>query len=316
MATIAPPKLSWQALHPSNWSAWFTIGFLLFLSLLPSRLSWFLGRWLGRLSSKLLRSRLRIAERNLELCFPQMSKLERQRLLAQHFERLGLALVDTASAWFWPQWRFEKHMQVQGREHLEQFREAQPQGGLLLISMHFYNLEWVARMFGTLEPGVGVYRPNRNPVYEHFQHKARIRCNRYLVDKRDVRGMVKTLRDGLALWYLPDHDYGRRGSTFAPLFAVEDAATVTGTATLAKVKNTQVIAIYAKRDLKKRSHTLVIEPVSDNYPSGDEQQDARFINQIIESIITKQPEEYMWIHRRFKTRPAGAPSYYKCNYSA
>jgi KDO2-lipid IV(A) lauroyltransferase len=310
MATTAPPKLGWTSLHPRNWGAWSIIGFLFFLSLLPSRLSWFLGRWMGRLAVPLLKSRRHIATRNLELCFPELSAAKRQELLKQNFERLGLALVDTATSWFWPQWRFNKHMRVEGWENVEALRRAQPAPGILVLSMHFYNLEWVGRMYGSLEPGVGVYRPNRNPVYEHFQHKARIRCNRYLIDRRDVRGMVKALRDGICLWYLPDHDYGRRGTVFAPLFGVENVATVTGTSTLAKVKNTRVQIIYAKRDLKKRQHTLVVQPISESYPSGDELADATFINQEIEAIIRRQPEEYMWIHRRFKTRPEGVSSRY------
>ena len=304
---IAPPKLTWHAYLPKHWGAWLIIIFLYLLSLLPSRLSWWLGRRLGRLARRILKSREKIARRNLQLCFPDASDRQIESWLAQTFERFGLAVVDTATAWFWSQKRFTRHMQVEGGEYLEKLREESPKGGILIISMHFYTLEWHARMYGTLDPGVGVYRPNTSPVYEHFQHKARIRCNHYLVDRTDVRGMIKALRQGEALWYAPDHDYGTKAAVFAPFFAVDEAATITGTATLAKVKGVRPIISYARRNSDKPGYTLVIKAADANYPQGDDVQDASWVNQQIEAAILEQVPEYMWVHRRFKSRPEGQP---------
>lgn len=305
MAISTPPKLSWRAFLPQHWGAWFIIGFLFFLSLLPSRLSWSFGRFLGRTAKRLLKSRRHIAYRNFQMCFPDASEQQHKIWLDETFERFGLAVVDTATAWFWPQHRFLKYMDVEGGDYLEQLRKQNPSGGILIISMHFYTLEWHARMYGTIDPGVGVYRPNSSPVYEHFQHRARIRCNHYLVDRHDVRGMVKALRKGEALWYAPDHDYGKKASVFAPFFAMPQTSTVTGTSTLARVKGVRPLISYTRRHTDKPGYTLVIKPLEGNYPSGDEQIDATLINQHIETAIKEQLSEYMWIHRRFKTRPEG-----------
>ena len=107
-----------------------------------------------------------------------------------------------------------------------------------------------------MRPGVGVYRPNTNPVLEYAQYHGRCASNKYLVDRMDVKGMIKALRNGDALWYAPDHDYGSHASVFVPYFAVEQAATITGTATLARVKNTVTLPCYNIRT--KEGYTLHI----------------------------------------------------------
>lgn len=307
MTLSKPPRLTWQAFLPKHWGAWLIIGFLYLLSLLPTKLSWPLGKMIGRLAQKILKSRCHIATRNLQICFPQASAEQIQTWVDETFERFGLALVDTATAWFWGEKRFYKHMYVEGGDYIEKLRTANPKGGILIISMHFYTLEWHARMYGAVDPGVGVYRPNRSPVYEHFQHRARIRTNHYLVDRHDVRGMLRALRQGEALWYAPDHDYGKKASVFVQLFNEPHAATVAGTATLARAKGVQPLVSYARRNMEDRSYTLVIKPFTHEgeFPTKDNHHDARAVNMQIEQAILDQLPEYMWIHRRFKSRPEG-----------
>ena len=158
-------------------------------------------------------------------------------------------------------------------------------------------------------PGVGVYRPNTNPVLEYAQYHGRCASNKYLVDRMDVKGMIKALRNGDALWYAPDHDYGSHASVFVPYFAVEQAATITGTATLARVKNTVTLPCYNIRT--SEGYTLHIGAPLADYPSGDDMVDAARANREIEAAVRKAPEQYMWLHRRFKTRPnPDDPGYY------
>ncbi|MFB0953861.1 MAG: LpxL/LpxP family Kdo(2)-lipid IV(A) lauroyl/palmitoleoyl acyltransferase, partial [Aeromonadaceae bacterium] len=203
-------------------------------------------------------------------------------------------------AWFWSDRRMRRWMQIEGEEHV---RNALASGsGMLLLSCHFMTLELNARMFGLLQPGVGVYRPNDNPVYEYAQVRGRTRSNKYLLDRGDIKGMVKALRKGEALWYAPDHDYGRHASVFVPFFAVEHSATITGTATLARVKNTVVLPCYTLR-LPEGGYRLIIEAPLSDFPSGDELLDASSSNRVIEAAVRRAPEQYMWLHRRFKTRP-------------
>lgn len=294
-----------KLLKPRYWGVWFGYGLLALLTLLPFKVQMFLGKWLGRLSMKILKKRLHITRRNIQLCFPDLSPEEQEQRVIRNFEETGRGIFDTGIAWFWPEWRMRRHMRLEGEEHLKAALDSGK--GIILLSAHFLTLEVQARMYGIQKPGIGVYRPHNNPLMEFFQVWGRTRSNEALVDRKDVRGIIKALRHGHTIWYAPDHDYGPHRSVFAPLFGVP-AATVTGTATLAKVKNTLVLPSYAMRDDK--GYTLVLEAPPENYPTGDDLADATITNGLVERAIMRQPEHYMWLHRRFKTRPEGEPSLY------
>ena len=293
--------------HPRYWANWLGVALLWLVVQLPYGWQMALGRRLGRLAMLLLKRRVQIARRNLELAFPDLSAQAREQLVVRNFESVGCAVLETGIAWFWPDSRVRTIMAVEGEEHV---RAAVANGqGMLLLSCHFLTLELNARMFGLLRPGIGVYRPNTNPVLEYAQVRGRTRSNKALVDRKDIKGMIKALRQGEALWYAPDHDYGRHASVFAPFFAVEQTATITGTATLARVKNCVVLPCYNLR-LPQGGYRLVIGAPLENYPTGDERQDASRCNQVIEAAVRQAPEQYMWLHRRFKTRPEGQASLY------
>lgn len=301
-----PFKLSY--LHPKYWGTWLVIGVLFSFSLLPFAFHAPIGKLLGRLSKLILPKRAAIAKVNLQKCFPTWSNEQVEATLNAHFDNLGRAVLDTATAWFYSDKRAKKHMtEVEGMEHLQAAIDSN--SNILVVSPHFYTIEWHARLFGLNHPGVGIYRPNKNPVYEYWQHWGRTRNNHYLVDRRDVRGMIKALKMKLPVWYAPDHDYGKKASVFAPFFAVEEASTITGTATLARIKDTVVLPSFVARSSK--GYKLVIEAPLENYPVGDDVADASTCNQALEKMILKQPEVYMWIHKRFKTRPEGQSSFYK-----
>ncbi len=138
-------------------------------------------------------------------------------------------------------------------------------------------------------------------MLEYAQYHGRCASNKYLVDRMDVKGMIKALRNGDALWYAPDHDYGSHASVFVPYFAVEQAATITGTATLARVKNTVTLPCYNIRT--SEGYTLHIGAPLADYPSGDDMVDAARANREIEAAVRKAPEQYMWLHRRFRPAP-------------
>lgn len=292
--------LSLTMLHPRYWLLWCGLGLLWLLVQLPHPWQMAIGRRLGRIAMRLLKRRVQIAHRNLQLALPELDDAERERLLIANFENVGCAVFETGMAWFWSDRRMRRWMQIEGEEHV---RHAMAGGsGMLLLSCHFMTLELNARMFGLLQPGVGVYRPNDNPVLEYAQVRGRTRSNKYLLDRGDIKGMIKALRKGEALWYAPDHDYGRHASVFVPFFAVEQSATITGTATLARVKNTVVLPCYTLR-LPQGGYRLVIEAPLADFPSGDDHLDASRSNQVIEAAVRQAPEQYMWLHRRFKTRP-------------
>ncbi|ROQ28746.1 LpxL/LpxP family Kdo(2)-lipid IV(A) lauroyl/palmitoleoyl acyltransferase [Gallaecimonas pentaromativorans] len=306
---IEAPRFSARLLHPRYWLTWLGVIVMYLLSWLPYRLQVALGKGLGRLLGKILKKRARIAKRNLALCFPEQSEDERQRLLVANFEATGVAMLETGMAWWWPQWRIKKHMQVENFQYVQEVLDRGQ--GVILMAMHFVTLEIGARMFGTLQPGVGFYRPHNNALMEYLQYHGRVRSNKYLVDKRDVRGMVQALRQGDVVWYAPDQDYGRRRAVFVPFFAVPDAATVTATSMFAKQGKAKVVPFVQTRLADGSGYKLSFSPALNTLPSGDEVQDTKLVNHIVAREILKQPEQYMWVHRRFKTRPnEDDPSYY------
>ncbi|KAB7663614.1 Kdo(2)-lipid IV(A) acyltransferase [Plesiomonas shigelloides] len=294
--------------HPRYWLTWLGIAALYLVTLLPYPLIRRIGFTLGRLFMRIGKRRVKIAERNLELCFPDMSREARAQILQENFESTGMAVMETGMAWFWPDWRVKKIFQVEGLEHMRQAQAEQR--GVLLIGVHFLTLELGARVFGMYNPGVGVYRPNDNPLMDWLQTWGRLRSNKYMIDRKDVKGMIRALRAGEIIWYAPDHDYGPRRSVFVPLFAVDKAATTTGTSILMQAADPALVAFAPIRNKDGSGYRLVISPAIEGFPMDDEVAAAAFMNRVVEKEILRAPGQYMWLHRRFKTRPEGEASLY------
>ncbi len=268
-----------------------------------------LGSTFGLVAMKLAGSRVNTARRNLELCFPQMSNAERENLLKRNFQETGKAIFDTINAWWWNNDKVQKHMQIKGQEHVEQTLAAGQ--GVILFAVHCLPLEMGARIFGQFQPGVGVYRPHNNPVMEYLQVKGRLRSNKALVPKRDLRQMVRCLRNPDVIWYTADQDFGRSSAVFIPFFAVPDAATITGGTTLAKLGKAKVLPFFVERNADDTGYNIEIQAPLDNFPGENEVEDAKRGNVIVEQLISRNPAQYMWLHRRFKTRPnESTPSLY------
>jgi len=265
---------------------------------------------IGRLLYKVGSSRKKVALRNLELCFPDKTDVERQTMLKRNFENTGIALLETGMGWWWPNWRVKNKIKIIGLEHIE---EAQKQGkGILLLAMHYLSVEINCRGIGSGHPMVVFYRPHNNQLMEYFQFRGRGRSNKYMLGKRDVKGLLRALKEGEACIYLPDQDYGRSRSIFVPFFAVPEAASTTGTLIFARQKNTQTHMIIPTRNDDGSGYTLEIKPMLENFPTGDDTADVLRVNQELEKAILVKPEQYMWLHRRFKTRPnEDDPSLYK-----
>lgn len=302
------PKFTAALLHPRYWPSWLGIGLLWLVVQLPYPVIYRLGNAMGRLALRLMKRRAKIAYRNLELCFPEMSEEERHRMVVKNFESVGMGVMETGIAWFWPTKRINRWMDASGLEHI---RAVQDSGrGVLLIGIHFLTLEMGARMFGIHNPGIGVYRPNDNPVLDWLQTWGRMRSNKSMLDRKDLKGMVRALKNGEIIWYAPDHDYGPRASVFAPLFAVKYAATTSGTWMLAKMSKACIVPFVPRRKPDGKGYELIILEPECNPPLDDAETTAAWMNTIVEKCILMAPEQYMWLHRRFKTRPEGVPSRY------
>lgn len=186
------PKFSAALLHPRYWLLWLGIGLLWLVVQLPYPVIYRLGNAIGRLAMRFMKRRAKIAYRNLELCFPEKSEQERHQLVVQNFESVGMGLMETGMAWFWPTRRISRWTDTIGFEHV---RDVQAQNrGILLIGIHFLTLEMGARMFGMNQPGIGVYRPNDNPVIDWLQTWGRLRSNKDMIDRKDLKGMIRALK--------------------------------------------------------------------------------------------------------------------------
>lgn len=303
------PQFSRALLHPRYWGTWFGIGLLYLLVQLPYPVLFPIGCGLGRLAKRLMKRRVNIVRRNLELCFPEMSLDKREQLVTANFESVGMGLIETGMAWFWPDSRINRWCHYEGADKVKEIINSGQ--GVLLIGIHFLTLELGARIFGIKTPGIGVYRPNNNPLIDWIQTKGRMRSNKSMLDRKDLKGMIRALKQGNIIWYAPDHDYGPRGSVFMPFFAVEQAATTTGTYTLAKLSGASIVPFVPRRLPQGKGYELIILHPERTPPLESPEETARWMNTIVEQCINMAPEQYMWLHRRFKTRPEGMPDRYQ-----
>ena len=303
------PKFRIALLHPRYWLLWLGFALLWLIAQLPYAVLLLLGRALGRLMLFLAKSRRHIVQRNLELCFPQLSPAEREQLLRKNFESTAIAIFEMAIGWWWPQTRLRKLAHVEGLEHLKQAQAAGQ--GVILMAVHFTTLEIGASLLGQVHTIDAMYRQHGNPLFDFIQRRFRERHNQDATafEREDVRGMLKVLRAGRAVWYAPDQDYGRKQSIFVPLFGVS-AATVTATSKFAKLGKARVIPFTQKRLADGSGYQMIIHPPLQDFPGATEEADCLRINEWIESVVSANPEQYLWAHRRFKTRPEGEAKLY------
>jgi lipid A biosynthesis lauroyl/palmitoleoyl acyltransferase len=295
---------------PYRWRhglAWLAAGLLWGVTRLPYGGQLLIGRGLGRLIRWLARDRRHIARTNLTLCFPDGSGSEREQLLDDHFASLGIALVETALAWWGSNRGLEGLLTINGLGHLE---DALRHGrGAILLSAHFTTLEIGGRLLALHAPFHVLYRSHKNPVIETLQRHARRRHFEKAIPRDDLRGMLASLKQNRPVWYAPDQDFGRANSLFVPFFGIP-AATLTATSRLARLSGAPVVPFFPRRLPGTRGYELSLLPALEGFPGKDIEQDTRRIMSLIEARIRQQPEQYLWVHRRFKTRPPGkAPVY-------
>ena len=306
MNIISSPKFSITLLHPRYWGVWLGFALLaLVVNIFPYFLLRLIGNGIGLVAMRILKRRYQVAKENFRLCFPEQSEVVYERLVLSNFKYTGMALIETGMAWFWPKWRISQISSTQGQENINE----QGERGVLILCTHHLNLELTARIFSQFCKGYGVYRPNSNPAYEFVQHRGRTRFGHKMVDRKDLRTMIKVLKGGERLWYLPDHDYGQVNSVFAPFFSVKEAATTSGSSML--IDSTGCAVISGVTVFDENGYTLHIgQDLSHSIKRRDPLNAATVLNQEIEKMIERDIPAWMWLHKRFKTRPEGARAFY------
>lgn len=292
---------------PRHLITWLALGLGWLVAQMPYRIQMTVGRVIGVLGFYLARSRRHIAAVNLRACYPQLDARQRASLLRAHFRSLGLGVVEVAMSWWTPATRLRHLVRIEGLEHLQLALE---QGrGVILLSAHFTTLEIGGRLLALYTPFHVLYREHKNPVFEAVMRRARETHFEKAIPRGDMRGFLRSLRANMPVWYAPDQNYGREHSIFVEFFGVE-SSTITATHKLAKISGAPVVPFFPERLPRNAGYRLRILPPLEGFPGGDVVTDTQRINDIIEAEVRRIPEQYLWVHRRFKTRPEGQADIY------
>jgi Kdo2-lipid IVA lauroyltransferase/acyltransferase len=298
----------WTLVKPRYWPTWMGLGLLRLLEPLPYPILMRIGRSLGSVVGALPLDFARIARVNLSLCMPSLAQADRELLLKRHFQSIGMALMETAMAWWSSDRRIQRLTTIEGFENLEKAKRLGR--GTLLLSAHFTTLEIGARALSARIPLNVMYRPAGNPVMGFFLARNRAKRTKRAIRRDDIRVLIGALKENDAVWYAPDQAYRKKGAQMVPFFGI-DAATNTATSRLAKMTDAVVLPYFPERLPNDAGYRITIHPPFENFPGDDPIADATIYHRAIESHIAKVPEQYLWIHRRFKGLSPEYTDYYR-----
>ena len=293
--------------HPRYWLMWITIGLLRVAALLPYRVLIRLGKILGRLSQSLSRSRQRIVDINLQLCFPEKTRAERNKIRNDCFANIGIALFEMAMCWWWSERRLRPLVEIRGGEHIDVV--LQSGRGVILLTGHFTSLEIGGRLFTLTRPLQAMYRTQKNSLFDSYLYTRRNRYLAAMISRQNSRQLIKGIKNLVPTWYAPDQNFPNEKNVFAPFMEVQ-TATISASSRLAQISGGAMLPFYPERKQDGSGYIIWIETPLVNFPSGDDVKDATSVNASIEKFVRINPAQYMWIKKRFKTRPPGEPPIY------
>lgn len=281
------------------------VGVLWLLHFLPLPLLNPLSQAVGLLFYLLGRERRRVARINLRLCFPELSHLAREKLLLAHFRAFGRSVLERVVAWWGRPERIRRLVRIEGWEHWQAVR-GHP---VIWFAPHFVGLDLGGVRLALEVDAASMYSAQKNPVFDALLYAGRSRFGRQQLFPRHagVREVVRVIRAGTPFYYLPDMDFGPRDSIFVPFFGVQ-AATITGLSRLSRLCGAVVLPVVT--EMRAWHYVVRFYPPWDDFPSGDDGADARRMNAFIEARVHERPEQYYWLHKRFKTRLPGEPNPY------
>lgn len=287
------------------------IGLLWLAHFLPNRAVAAIGGAVGAVLFWLIPERRRVTRVNLAKCFPALPPAERERLARAHFRAFCRAAVDHALLWWAPRARIERLVRIEGLAHLRAAM-AKPGGApLILLVPHFVGLDAGATRLACEIDATSMYSRQKDARVDALLNRGRSRFGdqRNFPRQDGIRPVLACMREGRPLYYLPDQDYGPRESIFVPFFGVS-AATTPGLSRIARVARAKVLPCVTRMLPGGAGYELRIEAPWDNFPTDDLAADTRRMNAYIEQRIAEMPEQYNWMHKRFKTRPEGEAGFY------
>ena len=294
--------------HPRYWPTWIGLGFMRLVSWLPLPVISLVGGALGMLLYALHAGRRHVVRVNVRLCFPELSPRAQARIARKHFRAFGQTLLDIGIAWWSSASRLKRLTRFRGREHYD--KALREKKNIILLAPHFLGLEYGGMRLSIERPMVTVFRHPVNKLLSVVMARARSRFYLRLIEHiQSFTTLVKQTKQGVPLYYLPDQDAGRRQSVFAPFFGVP-AATFVVLPRLAKMTDAVVIPCVTRQLPWGRGYEIEFRPPLKDFPSGDPLADTTRMNQEIQIAVRESPEQYFWLHKRFKTRPKGEPSLY------
>jgi len=297
---------------PRYWPTWFYIGVLYLISRLPRRLQFVLGRMLGQF----LRSNKRlqhIARTNITRCLPELDTEQTESLIRKYFDNQGIDLIESLNIWTGNGLKLAADHQVEGLEHVK--AALQQDTGIILLGSHFGNVDMGGMLLvccgrnQNLFDFSATYREQKNPVFNWLMKSGRERYIKQAIPATELRPIVRELKNKNIVWFAPDMDVGGKNSTFAPFMGIQ-ASTTTAISRLSKMANAIVIPYANYRAEDRFEYKLKFFPPLADFPSDDVVADTTRINQFIEELVREKPQSYLWILRRFKTRPPGEASFY------
>jgi Kdo2-lipid IVA lauroyltransferase/acyltransferase len=267
-----------------------------------------IGNLAGRAAFWLIPERRKVIRINLAQCFPKMPEAERERLARAHFRMFMRSFIERSLLWWAPRERILRLMKVEGLERLRAL-EGRP---VILVAPHFVGIDAACTRLVCDVHMAGLFARQKNPLYDALLLKGRTRFDpqAIAIARQDgVRPILSALRKGIPIYYAPDLDFGRKDAVFVPFFGVT-AATVTGVSRLARVSGASVLPVVCRMLPGGGGYVVTVFPPLENFPTDDVAADTRRINAFIEAQVLTMPEQYYWVHKRFKTRPEGEPSFY------
>ncbi|WP_166263383.1 lysophospholipid acyltransferase family protein [Marinobacter caseinilyticus] len=293
--------------HPALWPAWLGVFGLYLLSRLSMANKERWGEGIGRFLNRRLKSRNRVAKANIQACFPELSGDEQDRLVERCFVSCAQGFMTSTHAWWRDMEPYQASVEVIGLEHLE---EAKARGkGVLLIGGHYNILDFALPLIACQlsKPGY-MYRPNNNPVLDRAIEKGRRRhFNIQPFTKRQLPDMMQFLKEGGQVWYACDQDFGRKTEVYTPFFGVQ-AGCITTPSYIARESGASIICISHIRT-ESGGYQIAFSPIQEGF-GEDVQKDTAAWNHFIETTIRAHPDQYLWLHKRFKSRPEGAEELY------